>query len=33
MDVKFKTAWEFWCKKNNYELVIFDEPSIEDTTK
>ena len=28
-----KTAWEFWCKKNNYELVIFDEPSIEDTTK
>ena len=28
-----KKAWQFWCDKNGYELVIYDEPSIEDTMK
>ena len=28
-----KTAWEFWCDKNGYEFVVYDSPSIEDTTK
>ena len=28
-----KKAWQFWCDKNGYELVIYDEPSIEDTSK
>ena len=23
-----KKAWQFWCDKNGYELVIYDEPSI-----
>jgi hypothetical protein len=26
-------AWEFWCNKMGYEFVIYDSPSIEDTTK
>jgi len=26
-------AWKFWCKKNGHELVVYDETSIEDTTK
>ena len=28
-----KKAWEYWCNKYGYELVIYDEPSLEDTTK
>jgi hypothetical protein len=28
-----KKAWEYWCKKNNCELIIYDKPSIEDTSK
>ena len=28
-----KKAWQFWCDKNGYELVIYNEPSIEDTMK
>ena len=28
-----KKAWEYWCEKNNCELIIYDKPSIEDTTK
>ena len=28
-----KKAWQFWCDTNDYELVIYDEPSIEDTMK
>jgi hypothetical protein len=28
-----KTAWEFWCDKHEYEYIIYDEPSIEDTSK
>jgi len=28
-----KQAWQFWCDKYGYELVIYDEPSIEDTVK
>jgi len=28
-----KQAWQFWCDTNGYELVIYDEPSIEDTSK
>ena len=28
-----KTAWEYWCNKYGYELVIYDNPSLEDTTK
>ena len=27
-----KKAWEYWCKKNNCELIIYDKPSIEDTS-
>ncbi len=26
-------AWEFWCNKMGYEFVIYDSPSLEDTTK
>ena len=26
-------SWEYWCKKNNCELIIYDKPSIEDTSK
>ena len=28
-----KSAWKYWCSKNNCELVIYDKPSIDDTTK
>ena len=28
-----KKAWKFWCDKNGYELVIYDKPSIVDTSK
>ena len=28
-----KKAWQFWCDENGYELVIYNEPSIEDTMK
>jgi hypothetical protein len=28
-----KKAWEYWCNKNNCELVIYDSPSISDTDK
>ena len=28
-----KKAWEYWCKKNDCELVIYDTPLIEDTSK
>jgi len=28
-----KKAWEYWCNKYGYELVIYDEPFLEDTTK
>lgn len=26
-------AWTFWCKKHDYELVVYDETSIEDTSR
>jgi hypothetical protein len=26
-------SWQYWCDKNNYKLVIYDEPSISDLTK
>ena len=26
-------AWKYWCKKYGYELVIYDSPKIEDTSK
>tara|TARA_R110002012_G_scaffold100670_2_gene239414 strand:- start:15444 stop:16229 length:786 start_codon:yes stop_codon:yes gene_type:complete len=26
-------AWTYWCNKHGYELVVYDTPSIEDTTK
>ena len=32
MEISHK-AWEFWCDKNNCELVVYDKPSIEDTNK
>jgi|TARA_R110000803_G_scaffold139900_3_gene206535 hypothetical protein len=28
-----KQAWQYWCDKNGHELVIYDKPSIEDTSK
>ncbi len=28
-----KKAWQYWCDKHGYELVIYDVPSIEDTFK
>ena len=28
-----KEAWGFWCKKHDYELVIYDKTYIEDTSK
>jgi hypothetical protein len=31
MDISIN-AWKFWCKKNDCELVLYDKPSIEDTT-
>jgi len=32
MEISHK-AWEFWCDKNDCELVVYDTPSIEDTFK
>ena len=32
MDIS-KKAWKYWCKKNGYELVIYDECSKEDLFK
>jgi len=26
-------AWKYWCDKHNYELVIYNEPFIKDTSK
>ena len=26
-------AWRFWCDKNSYQLVVYDKPSISDTSK
>ena len=26
-------AWSYWCQKRGYELVVYDSPSIDDTTK
>jgi len=28
-----KKAWQYWCDKYGHELVIYDTPSIEDTSK
>ena len=28
-----QTAWKYWCKKYGYELIIYDSPKIEDTSK
>ena len=28
-----KQSWNYWCKKNNYQLVIYNNPSIKDTSK
>lgn len=28
-----KKAWQFWCDKNGYDLIIWDEPQEEDTVK
>lgn len=28
-----KQAWQYWCDKHGYQLVIYDSPRIEDTTK
>ena len=28
-----KKSWEYWCNKNNCELVIYDTPSIKNTDK
>jgi hypothetical protein len=28
-----KQAWQYWCDKHGYELVIYDTPSIKDTSK
>ena len=27
-----KQAWQYWCDKHGYQLVIYDSPRIEDTT-
>ena len=32
MDIS-KNAWKYWCKKNGYELVIYDKCSREDLFK
>tara|TARA_R110000851_G_scaffold278575_1_gene431645 strand:- start:17404 stop:18204 length:801 start_codon:yes stop_codon:yes gene_type:complete len=28
-----KQAWQYWCDKHGYQLVIYDSPRIKDTTK
>ena len=28
-----KQAWQYWCDKHGYELVIYDTPSIKDTSR
>ena len=28
-----KQAWQYWCDKMGYELVIYDSPSLKDTSK
>ena len=32
MDIS-KKSWKYWCDKNNYELVIYDECSLDDLFK
>ena len=28
-----KKAWQYWCDKNDCDLILYDEPSIEDTSR
>ena len=28
-----RKSWEYWCEKNNHELVIYDECSLSDLVK
>ena len=28
-----KKAWQYWCDKNDCDLILYDKPSIEDTSR